>query len=231
MMKNSLFLASFVGLAAANIAQLEKSFQALLEAKSTADPRLRALPAISVQNLDNYGCWCYLTEETHGNGKGPHGVNEVDSACKVLHDGYTCIMEDAIAENTVCNPWEAVYNSSIGIAGEKLVQECEKLNSNPCSQRTCIVEGHFVLELFTQYLNFGQIDQSKQHAAGFNPDEECLIRHGLTYGIESEKTCCGSYPTRFPFKTMDGERACCGERTYNTNLLTCCDDNTAKLSC
>jgi hypothetical protein len=37
--------------------------------------------------------------------------------------------------------------------------------------------------------------------------------------------CCGAYPERFPYRHKNGERACCVDKTYNTNLLECCPDN------
>jgi len=38
-----------------------------------------------------------------------------------------------------------------------------------------------------------------------------------------EKQCCGDYPIRFPYNHLRGERECCGGRTYNPFLFTCCD--------
>ena len=42
-----------------------------------------------------------------------------------------------------------------------------------------------------------------------------------------EIVCCGNYPTRFPFNTQNGNRACCEAEdetgvTYNSNLYECC---------
>ena len=41
--------------------------------------------------------------------------------------------------------------------------------------------------------------------------------------IVNEHQCCGTYPNRFGFMDKGGERACCGEVTYNTNKLECCN--------
>ena len=35
--------------------------------------------------------------------------------------------------------------------------------------------------------------------------------------------CCGTYPNRFDFLTHKGNRACCGDKTYNVNKHDCCD--------
>ena len=41
--------------------------------------------------------------------------------------------------------------------------------------------------------------------------------------VVNEVKCCGNYPNRFEFLTHGGNRACCGEVTYNTNRLECCE--------
>ena len=38
-----------------------------------------------------------------------------------------------------------------------------------------------------------------------------------------ERQCCGTYPARFEFSTHGGSRACCGENTYDTYKLQCCE--------
>ena len=41
--------------------------------------------------------------------------------------------------------------------------------------------------------------------------------------VTNELKCCGTYPQRFEFFTHGGSRACCGENTYNSNKLECCE--------
>lgn len=65
-----------------------------------------------------------------------------------------------------------------------------------------------------------------KHSNGFDPKEMCLGKVG---NGESEKDCCGKYPKRFPFKMMEGERGCCGHRTYNTFALECCDEDSGQV--
>lgn len=38
------------------------------------------------------------------------------------------------------------------------------------------------------------------------------------------KQCCGEYPVIFPYRKLHGARDCCINKTYNTQLLTCCPD-------
>lgn len=35
-------------------------------------------------------------------------------------------------------------------------------------------------------------------------------------------SCCGDDIFRYPFATNGGQRACCGTRTYSTEILECC---------
>ena len=48
---------------------------------------------------------------------------------------------------------------------------------------------------------------------------------------EEQRECCGSAPHRRPYKSMNGERACCGTKTYSTKRFQCCDDGHVKPFC
>lgn len=43
-----------------------------------------------------------------------------------------------------------------------------------------------------------------------------------------EKTCCGAYPKRFPYKKEHG-RGCCGLKTYNLDMYECCDKDSSSI--
>ena len=184
--------------------------------------------------LNNYGCWCFF-EVNHGQGKGLP-VNELDRFCKILHDGYNCIMHDALVEeNRECVPWELIYNSAwgggipTGMTMEGIVEECNLQNNpNSCEARTCMVEGFFVQSFFKYHLNGGQIDVSYQHVNGFDHQGQCLSEQS---GIQSEKSCCGQYPIRWPYKTYGGDKDCCETRTYDTGLFSCCADGSVQVTC
>ena len=76
-------------------------------------------------------------------------------------------------------------------------------------------------------------DVETNHAAATRTERVIDMNGGSNGGWneESEKICCGSYPVRFPFRTMNGERACCGEKTFNTQLLSCCEDGSVRPRC
>jgi hypothetical protein len=195
--------------------------------------------ATAIENLDEYGCWCYFYDNV-GRGKS-QPVDEIDGFCKTLADGYRCAMIDSEAEGESCIPWETDYSPGSG-AGINIFRKCVELNPNsPCAQRSCTVEGQFVDNLFAFLLSGSMIDyQSYSHKNGFQPgvstyvddngnfiEGNCPVKIGVK-GVSGEKSCCGVYPFRYPFKTLDGDRACCGTRTYNTQNLNCCSNGQVK---
>ena len=148
-----------------------------------------------------YGCWCYFFEYSLSNGKGQPKDN-LDRACKALHDGYWCIIQDSLIENQDCQtPWTVVYNGYAQNQGT-IYSDCEAQNPGDwCKIRSCAVESEFVHNLLNviggspgsvpqpgtlpnQNL-YGHVD------AGFQADIECLRA-----GTSGLKQCCGSYPTR-----------------------------------
>ena len=51
-------------------------------------------------------------------------------------------------------------------------------------------------------------------------EDQPIVNNGTAV---EEFQCCGTYPHRFKFSTRKGSRACCGEKTYDTNKLDCCE--------
>jgi len=186
--------------------------------------------AKAIPRLDEYGCWCYFYENV-GRGKG-QPVDEIDAFCKTLAEGYECAIRDSEDEGIECTPWEVSYNPAN--TALKMYESCQENNpGDVCAARACAVEGDFVESMFAFLLGGSQIDyDSFSHASGFDSatDAGCPVKKG-TPGASSAKACCGQYPNRFPFKTLDGERGCCGSRTYQTSILNCCSNNKVKANC
>lgn len=178
----------------------------------------------SIQQISNYGCWCYF-QEAHGNGRGAP-VDDVDQYCQYLHHGYECAMIDAEIEGKECVPWKQGYNSSVilGNTQEQLNVECEAKNQgNNCAIRACLVESYFVLNIFGAFLSGVNAPKTiYKHENGFNTSMECPTLPAVEY--EFEKRCCGVYPKTISPYRHSGNRECCGGlRTYNPNLYQCCD--------
>lgn len=194
-----------------------------------------------IDSINSYGCWCYF-QDNHGAGRGP-AQNEVDNQCKILHEGYECIMMDAVDEgDDSCLPWHEEYKSATGLGllvdhddndtlEEALRFRCKKANKKSktkCAERSCIVENYFVVRVMRLFLKGVPFDPSLKHDKNiFDPKANCPT----VQGIQSDKECCGLYPFRFPFKTLSGSRDCCGQRTFNSDLMMCCDDMNVRLSC
>lgn len=186
--------------------------------------------AASLESLTNYGCWCYFEEE-HGRGRS-HPQNEVDAICKVMSDGYDCAIRDGLAEGEPCEPWTVEYNAagSLGRFDNSLQVACQEANpGNTCGIRACTIEGNFVLQIFATFLSGYEFDPSLHHFgvdghAPWDPTEHCPIKRGPV----SEISCCGFYPERFPFRIVNGDRACCGSFTYKTSKLQCCGEDLLK---
>ena len=175
--------------------------------------------------LSDYGCWCYF-EANHGAGRG-HPIDELDSFCKTLHDGYECILFDSTEAGSPCIPWEIPYTSAFGsgfpsgISEDELSTSCDTNNApDSCAAWTCKVEGFFAQQFFLYATSGGTINNDHRHANGFEPKQACPT----SPGPQSDKSCCGHYPRRGPFKTYDGNRSCCNGRTYNTAMFSCCLD-------
>lgn len=198
--------------------------------------------AWSVQMLsaiDGYGCWCYF-EGGHGQGRG-HTQNEIDSLCRMLADGYDCILADSAAEgDDECEPWAIDYNSGptfdyLGSSKPEalLRKSCARANKrNECAERACMVENYFIINLFSWLLTTGNsFDSSLQHDDGWKNDVCHGTSNDVNNSVESSMFCCATYPKRFPYKDMGGQRDCCGEGTYNTITHECCAGNIVKVVC
>lgn len=193
----------------------------------------KTITKLDMDLINEYGCWCYF-EDGYGPGRSKP-VDEIDTLCKRLHDGYTCaIMDSSELVSGECVPWEISYNSAIGSGMimdmdiSSIRQECDVQNpSNGCPNWVCKIEGYFVQQLVLHFTHGGLINHNFRHSNGFNPETDCPI----STGIKSEKACCDEYPLRFPFKIYNGSRDCCFTHTFNTNLYQCCPDGKVKMTC
>merc|ERR1712178_244361 len=153
--------------------------------------------------INEYGCWCYF-QDGPGAGKGKP-VDEIDTLCKRLHDGYTCIQMDSLDLGAECTPWDIDYNSAVGSG---MIQdmdiatiraECDVQNpENGCPNWTCKVEGYFIQQLVLYFTHGGLIDHNNRHANGFNPQVDCPV----STGIKSEKPVATNIPCDFRSKLI-----------------------------
>merc|ERR1711981_275379 len=227
-----------VGVVYAGMEQMLQDLELIKEIKlNNTDPRQRAFSGtiVALLGLDriwNYGCWCYF-QENYGKGKGAP-VNPTDEFCRSLQWGYECAIKDVFDEDgTVCVPWEVEYTSGINLGASHsgdLEAECVSQNAQSCQQYACMVENNFVLQFFASFFDPStSFDPSPKHdlpGGTFDPAVECQT----SAGPKSDRQCCGQYPTRFPFKTLGTQRACCWDQVYDTTLM-CCSNDILQFSC
>lgn len=222
--------------ALAGVAEMEQMLSALGN-----DTQVNQRNQINVNNpiyttlaaIWNYGCWCYFQDQ-HGKGSG-EAQNYIDEHCKILHHGYTCVMMDAADENdNTCDPFTHEYNTItvLGAVPEQVQIDCEARNAGDnCAIRSCAVESYFVLNIFQEALGPNTFDQSLKHDLGWDASVCRGSGNTANGGNPSPWECCGSYPPRFPYRTGNGRRDCCGEKTYDTTMFSCCNDDSVQTSC
>jgi hypothetical protein len=221
----AIIYSTMFGVSFGGFVKMEEQLNSILANATGVDRAVGAFLGDSLQNINGYGCWCYF-EEMHGKGKS-HPVNDVDAFCKLLHEGYDCVMMDTEALGQDCVPWEIDYNTGASSL-DTLVEKCHAKNIDLfwpggegfCATQSCIVESWFVQNIAQMFIGANALDESKRHTNGFVVDDECPT----TKGEASEKSCCGVPPFRHPFKTYGGSRDCCGSKTFDVSLLICCGD-------
>lgn len=160
-----------------------------------------------------------------GKGRGSP-VDNIDRICKVLADGYACAKIDSEEKN--CVPWEVDYVEGYNSKHPEVT--CHEVNeAHSCAAYACIAEGVFIVEVVNAYFgSLGKIDMGHSHYNGFDADSNCgVVNFEREENDERARECCGNWPRRYPFRTFNNHRACCGETTYDTTMFQCCagDDN------
>ena len=152
-------------------------------------------------------------------------------------------MKDNVIHGSCPEPWNESYISTfnpsippIGFTIEQIISACDLNNDGPdsCSAKACKIEDTFLLEYFNFAFNGGVMNANYFHNNSVSNmlDFDLISQCPTSEGVKSEKSCCGSYPDRFPFKTYDGARGCCNNsKTYNTDIFSCCADGSVKMSC
>ena len=99
---------------------------------------------------------------------------------------------------------------------------------NGCSIAACIVEASFVRN--AQFWSFGNsLEPEFRHADAGKGTFVVADSCPTTPGTPSSRSCCGSYPKRFPYRTVGGSRQCCVNKVFNSETLDCCNDGSIKI--
>lgn len=178
---------------------------------------------IILNNLNNYGCWCYF-DDYHGQGRG-QPVDDFDTHCSKYHHAVSC----AKLEINSCDPYKTSYNvvadNNGGTNNGDINFNCET-NNNPCQEATCYAQSHFVSLLLQEQLQNLQVpDYASFSHNGVN------VKGQVIGGTFDKSTCKIAGPGR------DRQEICCGSWKYNTKKLLrfganvnrqCCDGHLGK---
>lgn len=125
-----------------------------------------------------------------------------------------------IFQQTIINSWDEIKELPYFIFPFK------------CAIRACIIESTFVFDSVQAFFKGISVNDTLRHNNGFRTDASCPSKT-CSEGSNciSEKSCCGDYPNRRVFKTQNGQRSCCREKTYDIERFECCDDGQIKVVC
>ena len=57
------------------------------------------------------------------------------------------------------------------------------------------------------------------------PKEDSPLSRGVIDPFKGRMDkCCGDEVFKFPFASLNGARACCGTKTYATEVMECCNN-------
>ena len=210
----------------------------------------KIMELFTISAIANYGCWCRFSN--YRPYKGPT-QDPIDQTCKTWYQNYDCMGFDY---NATCNT-DVEYVDAITSVFQPLspstdyVTECQNRNADPCAATACAVDSSFIRDIFN-FLTDNTLNMTLSGFYGFD-GSECGYRTnvvddsstippvpfttqppqsnpaGVTVTAVAQNDCCGSYPTRFPYKTNSGQKACCGQSTYSTGLLECCPNESTAL--
>jgi len=155
------------------------------------------------------GCWCHLDQLN----KIGSASDKIDSHCKNWSRCHECIGIDS----SQCDANEQSYN--VDISSNFQTFACSSSNSG-CQMNACQCDVHLINQIF---VDLNSWNHQNAILNGFSLVDNCLPKahHGLN---QSPLSCCGDYPTRFPYRTKNGKRGCCSGKTYDTTVLSCCLD-------
>lgn len=178
-----------------------------------------------------YGCWCLPDAEHTVEGVGfGQPIDEVDASCKRQASCYECAKMDHQGRNCVADQVQYNYQLNVGADNWGNSIEClDEPNSGKnggwsekfsCRRAICECDKKLAEDLREHFHVWTH--ENHQGQGDFNPVAQCLKSPGNGAGFDGTPECCGEYPNRFPYKTNQGSRMCCGDKTYDSSLFECC---------
>ena len=171
-------------------------------------------PFIDVDEILSSGCWCHMNEETYGAHKGvPKDV--LDLICRDWHRCEDCV---GIDTSSSCEPLNQNYTVDIHTSEQRFY--CSDSTNSPCELMACQCDVNLVTKLFE---SISQFDSALSSLNGFIAADECPPGP-FGHASHVKDQCCGTYPERYPFSSMDNQRGCCNGKTFDHTMMECCAD-------
>lgn len=194
---------------------------------------------VTLKGIWGYGCWCNFGPDLM-KGKGTP-VNPHDKVCQDMQLCLRCAEMDAEDGSYSCNVKTQQYNSllALGVQGladndDSINSSCASLNAgSKCASHVCTCEIQMINDLLELVWSGYTHDITPRHpdnpyGGSFDWESECYI--DPTGQIVKE--CCGKYPFRFPYNSLNKE--CCERggdyQTYNPLDQVCCASGVKKVS-
>lgn len=165
-----------------------------------------------------YGCWCIAHGENPTLATRGLPEDSVDAVCKDHALCYDCArMDYGIQCDATQMGYDVMGNKDL-LTGTKYLS-CDVDSNTVCQKSLCECDKMLAEGLFRTDDEY----EKDLHIAtsGFDGHSDCEIPPPVHDWGEMDQ-CCGEYPQRAPYRSDNGNRQCCGDKTYHTFYLECC---------
>lgn len=180
----------------------------------------------SLEKYLYYGCYCFPDGHTKLFSGYGDPIDEVDKACRKFQTCYRCVGVDYGQEECINTSGYKFSGVVDPVTGKKDIV-CKNKRQN-CGASQCQCDRQLAFQLAEAEIAWNPNNQGSKYGF-FDRQASCNIRErSATVNHDIETKCCGFYPQRTPYahNGPNGERNCCGNKTYDPRILECCPGNT-----
>lgn len=155
-------------------------------------------------------------------------VEQLISSCEKLNKGNWCAQQACITEGYFVN--EVLVTVLDGVTPEFLQGKHDR-GFEPSSECHADVSNYDYSSTEGSLVDYDS-EKNMDRVSSFNKvSRQPKVASAELEFVEDQRECCGSAPHRRPYKSMNGDRACCGAKTYSTKRFECCADGHVKPFC